>query len=149
MLLLMTLPIEDSAWEDAREYLRLRRGEELKKLKKKLSGKSMPCGHRRLGSLQLMCLRCQTLPAIAGEGVRRRWVDCLQATAGPLCASKKAQCCYRPVRGNMRLRHRLRSGGGRRMALRQQEERPGARLQRQEEVGRGGKEEGMQGGEQG
>ena len=37
MLLLMTMPIEDSAGEDAREYLRLRRGEELKKLRKRLS----------------------------------------------------------------------------------------------------------------
>jgi hypothetical protein len=37
MLLLMTMPIEDSAGEDARNYLRLRRGEELKKLRKKLS----------------------------------------------------------------------------------------------------------------
>jgi hypothetical protein len=31
MLLLMTMPIEDSAGEDAHEYLRLRRREELKK----------------------------------------------------------------------------------------------------------------------
>ena len=37
MLLLMTMPIDDSAGEDAREYLRLRRGDELKKLKKRLS----------------------------------------------------------------------------------------------------------------
>ena len=37
MLLLMTMPIEESAGEDAREYMRLRRGEELKKLKKRLS----------------------------------------------------------------------------------------------------------------
>ena len=37
MLLLMTMPIEDSAWEDAREYLRLRIGEGLKKLIKQLS----------------------------------------------------------------------------------------------------------------
>ena len=37
MLLLMTMPIEESAGEDAREYLRLRRGEKLKKLKKRLS----------------------------------------------------------------------------------------------------------------
>jgi hypothetical protein len=36
MLLLMTMPIEESAREDAREYLRLRRGEELKKLRKRL-----------------------------------------------------------------------------------------------------------------
>jgi hypothetical protein len=32
MMLLMTMPIDESAEEDAREYLRLRRGEELKKL---------------------------------------------------------------------------------------------------------------------
>ena len=31
MLLLMTMPIEESVGEDARKYLRLRRGEELKK----------------------------------------------------------------------------------------------------------------------
>ena len=37
MLLLMTMPIDDSAWKDACEYLRLKRGEELKKLKKRLS----------------------------------------------------------------------------------------------------------------
>ena len=37
MLLLMTMPIEESVGEDAHEYLRLRRGEELKKLKKRLS----------------------------------------------------------------------------------------------------------------
>jgi hypothetical protein len=36
MLLLMTMPIEESVGEDAREYLRLRRGEELKKLRKML-----------------------------------------------------------------------------------------------------------------
>ena len=36
-MLLMTMPIEESAGEDAREYMRLRRGEELKKLKKRLS----------------------------------------------------------------------------------------------------------------
>ena len=37
MLLLMTMPIDDNAGEDAREYLRLRRAEELKKLRKRLS----------------------------------------------------------------------------------------------------------------
>ena len=37
MLLYMTMPIEDSAWKNARKYLRLRRGEELKKLRKKPS----------------------------------------------------------------------------------------------------------------
>jgi hypothetical protein len=36
MLLLMTMPIEDNAREDAREYLRLRRREELKKLRLRL-----------------------------------------------------------------------------------------------------------------
>ena len=40
MLLLMTMPIEESAGEDAREYMRLRRGEELKKLKKRLSAEA-------------------------------------------------------------------------------------------------------------
>jgi hypothetical protein len=39
MLLLMTMPIEDSAREDAREYMRLRRGEEFKKLIRRLSEK--------------------------------------------------------------------------------------------------------------
>ena len=37
ILLLMTMPIEDIAGENAREYLRRRRGKELKKLKKRLS----------------------------------------------------------------------------------------------------------------
>ena len=36
MLLLMTMPIEENAGQDAHEYLRLRREEELKKLKKRL-----------------------------------------------------------------------------------------------------------------
>ena len=37
MLFYMTMPIEDSACKNAQKYLRLRRGEELKKLRKKPS----------------------------------------------------------------------------------------------------------------